>query len=539
MIELGARLEKPTAYSRATGKAPPPAPGAKAESALSGLNNFHLFAAVAILLLASNAIFATALQPAPAALVLVGCATLGALILRMPHATCTLFRASVDWRVYAACGACGAALCILGGQAHFLYSTTDWLVRDAVLHDVVASGFNIVYRYGEQDYLLRAPLGLFTIPAVAGRAFGVYAAHLVMLAQNAFILSTIVYFLVSLAQARKAPMLLLFFLFSGMDIVGVMVAEAVSLSRGGEFMSFNHIEWWLNFFTSARLQFSSHITQLFWAPNHMIPGWLFGMLALLYVRKEVDLAVLLGSFTLLLLWSPLAMIGALPFIALFALERGFEVLSGRRVWLAAIGGLCFLPVAIYLTTDAGQVPHGWLIGQDFFALIYIAVVAIELPQIAIVLAGWRLLEPGDRRLMGVAIASLLAFPLYSFGPYNDLSMRGSIAPLFLLAFAFARVAVLTPRDNGRFATAIGVVVILSFATPMLEIQDAFNPRYAISDCNLLTAWHKTYRSQLPTNYWSRVEKTPSWLITPGAAAPLTLEDRKCWPDHPLLGDAMK
>lgn len=537
-IDTSARLETATGLNRSA-EMEAFAPASRTNARARGrVGNFHLFAAVAMLFLAPNAIFATALQPAPAALVLVGCAILGVLILRTPPAGAFL-AAAVDWRAYAGCVAFGFALCLLGGGGHFFYTPSDWLIRDAVLKDLVTHGFNLVYRYQDQNYLLRAPLGLYMIPALIGRFSTLYAAHIAMLAQNTFFVSTAAYFVVSLAQVRKTPMLLLFFAFSGMDIVGVAVAEIVAFFRDGQLMSFAHIEWWLNYFTDFRLQYSSHLTQLFWVPNHMAPGWWFATLALLYVRREVDIAVLAGSFALMLLWSPLAMIGALPFLALFAIELGPKAWLTKRTMSAALGGLCIVPIALYLTMDAGAVPKDWLFKREHFLPLYALFLLLEIPQVAIIASRWSLVEPSERRLLVLAIGFLFAIPLYSLGPFNDFAMRSSIVPLFLVGYAFSRIATLTPRDNGPFATLIGVIVILSFATPMLELRDSLNPSYAISDCNMLTSWHKTYRAEMPTNYWARVEKTPAWLIVPGSAAPLTLEQRQCWPDHPLLDDEMK
>ncbi|MCX7899677.1 MAG: hypothetical protein N2444_06290, partial [Methylocystis sp.] len=317
MSEIGVRVERVAEVEReSTGGAANETRRLGAGVRRGRVTNFHLFAAVAMLFLMSNGIFATALRAAPAAVVLTGCAALGALLLRAPRGG--LLSASLDKRSYAACAMLSVALCALGGQGHFFYSPGDWLVRDAVLHDLVGNGFGIVYRYENQDYLLRAPLGLYMIPAVVGSLTSLYGAHLAMLAQNAFILSVIAYFVLLLAQVRKVPMLLLFLAFSGMDIVGVAAAEAASLYQDGALMSFSHIEWWLNYFVPYRLQFSSHVTQLFWVPNHMAPGWWFGVLALLYARKEIDFAVIAAFFALSLIWSPLAMIGALPFVCLFA-----------------------------------------------------------------------------------------------------------------------------------------------------------------------------------------------------------------------------
>ncbi|MCC3245812.1 hypothetical protein LG047_10805 [Methylocystis sp. WRRC1] len=511
---------------------------ANARAAQRVATNFHLLLAATLVFLLPNAIFATALRPAPAALVLIGCGAIAAFLWRLPRAGAFL-SAPLDPSSFGACLAAGIALCLLGGEGHFFYSTHDWLIRDAVLSDLVKNGFTVLYNYESQDYLLRAPLGMYMIPATVGRAFGLHAAHIALLTQNAFLVGAVAYFVASLANVRKTPMLLLFFAFSGMDVVPILVAEAIEIFVHNGFLPFTHIEWWGDYYTTIRLQYSSHLTQLFWVPNHMAPGWWFAVLALLHARGEVDLGALLVSFAAMLLWSPLAMMGAAPFIALFALQAGARGLFSSRTIMACAAGLCLLPIALYLTMDAAEVPHEWLITRDGFALYWPAFIAIELPQIAIIAYAWSKVEAADRRILLLAIGMLIFIPICSMGPSNDFVMRSSIAPLFFIAFAFSRIAVLTPRDNGRFATAISVIVILSFATPMLEIKQAFRGSYAISDCNMLTSWHKGDISIKPTNYWARVEKVPAWLMSAEGPAPLTVEDRKCWPDHSYLNEAMK
>lgn len=500
--------------------------------------NFHLFVATGFLFLLPNAIFATAFRPAPAAVVLLGCGVIASLLWRAPRMR-GILAAPVDLATYGGCLGLGAAVCVLGGEGHFFYTPVDWLTRDAVLADLVKNGFTVLYRYDDQDYLLRAPLGMYLAPALVGRAFGLYAAHMALLAQNAFLVGAIAYFVALLADVRRVPMLIIFFAFSGLDIVPVLIAEAIELLNSQPFKPFVHIEWWGEYYSTIRLQYSSHVTQLFWVPNHMAPGWWFAVLALLHARREVDLATLLVSFAAMALWSPLSMIGATPFLALFALASLPRALFAPRNFIAAGAGFCLIPIALYLTLDAAEVPHEFLPKRDGFWLRWLTFLAIETPQVAIVAYAWRKVAASDRRLLLLAFALLAVIPLYSVGTSNDFAMRASIPALFLLAFAFSRVAVLTPRDNGPFATIIGVIVIVSFATPMLELKQAFRGSYAISDCNMLTNWGKGDVSALPTNYWARAEKAPAWLMTSAAAAALTIEDRKCWPDHPLLIEEMK
>lgn len=496
------------------------------------------FLVVSLIFLAPNALLALSLRGVPAFFILAGAVGAGVLLWR-EAAHSDFLHAPVDARQLAICLALGVALCLLGGEGHFFLPKSDWLIRDAVLADLVRDGVVVLYRDEGQTFLLRAPLGMYLLPAMIGRLYGLYAAHLALLAQNAIVVGVIAYFTGILAQVRRAPMLLLLLGFSGLDIVGVFAAEAVELAGGGAFIPVNHTEWWSQYFWPGRLQYSSLITQFFWVPNHAAPGWWFALLILLHARGAVRFPALLASFAPLLIWSPLSMLGAAPFLALFATWRWRTLLS-RDVMASVAASLCFLPVAIYLVVDAGAVAHEWLILRDGFARLYPFFLLVEIPQAALVLYCFRYVATADRPVFWVALAILFILPVYSFGPYNDLMMRASIPSLFLLAFHFARIVVLTRSGGGALASVASTLVLLAAATPFIEIVSALAPSYAISDCDLLTGSHKLEPGKLPTNYLARIEKVPVWLVDPaGARAPRTVVDRKCWPDHPGLEESLK
>ncbi len=272
----------------------------------------------------------------------------------------------------------------------------------------------------------------------------------------------------------------------------------------------------------------------------MAPGWWFALIVLFHARGEIGFPAVLAASPPLLLWSPLAMLGAAPFVAWLALRSPRRLVFTPETVLAAMTGLCFAPIALYLTIDAGAVPRGWLMFRDGFLRTYVSFLLVEIPQAAVLVYAWRKIAGPDRGALVLALVLLLAIPLYSFGPGNDFAMRASIPALFLLAFNFARIAVLTPRDDSAVPTLIASLVLISAATPLLEVRTALGGAYAISDCNMLTAWSKTDGSTLPTNYWAREEKIPAWLMSlEDAPAPLTIEKRKCWPDHPRLLDSKK
>ena len=69
-------------------------------------------------------------------------------------------------------------------------------------------------------------------------------------------------------------------------------------------------------------------------------------------------------------------------------------------------------------------------------------------------------------------------------------MRASIAPLFILAFVFADVALKLRPDEKWPKKAVFWIVSLGAFTPGLEIRDVVSEQsFAISSCDLLTAAH--------------------------------------------------
>ena len=197
-------------------------------------------------------------------------------------------------------------------------------------------------------------------------------------------------------------------------------------------------------------------------------------------------------------------------------------------------------MAFFLTRDAGDNPHRLLLSLPNYGLLYGLFLLVEIPQGLLIACNWNRIERCDRRALAAALAVLLILPAFEFGHSNDLAMRASIPPLFLLAFAFARLCASLPqaKEKSALALAAGMIVFLGAATPGLEIARAFLPAYAISDCNFLTSWRKSAPRSNGANYLARIEAMPEWLVKPSAERQ-TLEDRRCWPDHPLLEEARK
>ncbi len=413
------------------------------------MNNRGLMIATTGVFVSGNALFAMSLRAAPATVVLAGCAGVLAMAASaQPRSPDGFLARPIAWRALILCFFVALTLFIVGGEGHFLHTTNDWLIRDAVLADLVRHAPPIVYDYDGAQYMLRAPLGMYVLPAAIGRLTGLFAAHMTLIAQNAFVLASILYTLAFLAPRRKAAVLTVFLLFAGLDIIPLVIEAWMRTAHGGAFVLPSVTSAWNEWFS-----FSNHFTQMFWVPNHALPGWWIAVLALLVARGEIDLGAMAAAVAPLALWSSLSILAAPVLLLYLALRAPVVALNDRRNWLAVFVALLFLPIALYLSSAAETVESEWMIFRDAFWAVYVITMIVQIPHALVLLNYWRMIATSDRGLLLISIAILLIIPVYSFGPSNDLSLRASIAPLAILAFEFSLVATsLDPTEQpwGRF-----------------------------------------------------------------------------------------
>jgi hypothetical protein len=359
---------------------------------------------------------------------------------------------------------------IIGGSGHIFYANKDWVVRDAVLLDLVRDPWPVTYRIDGVPLLLRAPIGYFLPAALVGKCTSVAIASKALLIWTiAGVVLTFLLMLRDRPDLRGALVrIVIFVAFSGMDILG-------EIGHNGIPPLGKHIEWWDFLF-----QYSSHTTLLFWVPNHALPGWLAiaWLLGQDPKRLSVTTAILFVVFTPL--WSPLTAIGLAPIVAVALLHRfvGEPVGAIARAlidWRMLIPVVaCLVLVFPFLIAGSDRVASGggasirW-VGEDFTPR-YIEFVLLEFAGIAALLV---VRAPRDP-LLWTAIVVLLLLPFYRFGPNNDLVMRGSIAPLALLAIGMGRW-LSTPRIarvQPRRVIVASLLLGLGAVTPLMEVDRA-------------------------------------------------------------------
>ncbi len=427
----------------------------------------------------------------------------------------------IAWPWFAGICALSLAWTAISGVGHFFYANTDWIIRDAVLHDLTNAGWPP--SYVDQDgasLILRAPVGYYLPSAVIGRLWGLEAGN------NALYLWTAIGFALFLAAAcrqfetgtQRATCVLLLVLFGGMDILGFTLRTGRAPFLG------ENVEWWLQI-----IQYPSNTYLMAWVPNHALPAWL-GITLILRFWGQLPLARITPLLAAAIpLWSPLAAIGLFPFF-LFALawRRDYRILFSPHSGLPFL--LPALAIAAYVSMDAGTVMHGWFIGSfpsaSEFLLFYLAFCLLEFGILVLVLSRLTTFTIPTR----IAVTVLCLLPIYVYGPYNDMAMRASIPALAILALAC--VEPLTRQDRSARQTVLLCVLAIGMLGSLQEpMRGLIAPRWAPLDKpipDVVMIEHARAEHKFPAHYFAHPDQrgTNRFLRRPGPDNAVPREDDK-------------
>jgi len=368
--------------------------------------------------------------------------------------------------------AVGCGWTLLGGTDHLAFANADWHIRDAVLHDLVASPWPVGYGLLDgKESLLRAPVAFYLPAALVGKVLGLATAHVAMGIWTATGATLFLLQVLSLTPSRLRVALTVsavVVLFSGLDIIGSLLNDGPRFRYDWNITT--HIEWW-----AGKFQYSSMTTQLFWVPNHALGGWL--TIGLLFRHpRSAQLNLLLPIVVVAAaLWSPLTALGLVPFVLWRVAADSWRERSWRwvnpMVWApaAAIG----LVISAYLVLDPGRLPKGVAVGrQDDLLMDLLQQAQFFLLEAGIIGAAILVLHRSSQVALALAILALL--PLVYLGPANDLVMRASIPSLAILTIASCLALIEPAADKKRFRYkgVLAGLLLIGAVTPVEEIARA-------------------------------------------------------------------
>ncbi|WP_339817774.1 hypothetical protein MKZ15_20775 [Paenibacillus sp. FSL R7-0216] len=361
----------------------------------------------------------------------------------------------------------------LSGTGGFAYQNSDYSKHNAILRDLIHYEWPVIYNYST-DYSNSAPLVYYVayyLPAaLAGKLFGWTIANVTMYLWTVLGVILSLYWLFRIIGKFKLSFILVFILFSGMDILGGILIDK-SLPNLSD-----HLEWW----AKVLQQYPSFTTLLFWVPQHAISGWLFTSLLVYnsWVSKESKFNVFIVALSSL--WSPFVMIGLLPllFLSFFSVKSYKALFSVSNILSASV--LLFF-IGFYYLAGSGAVSSntGWIWNHiDFLevwpnlALLYV----LEFGLLFILLYR-KSLE--HKIWLFVAVFYMSIVPIYIVGGNNDFGTR-SIIPSLLVLFIFL-ISSLKQASSKVRSSLLVLLLIIGTVTPIMEISRTLTKHNQSSD----------------------------------------------------------
>ncbi len=334
----------------------------------------------------------------------------------------------------------------------------------------------------------------FYLPAAAvGKALGWSAAnHALQLWALIGLVLSLTWFC-RLSGGFLARNVLLFLVFSGLDIISTLIFRWNEL-LGTSFQQLSSGNWgavdWRTFrFWNWQLDagdiwlgrtYPSHCELGFFAPQHGIVGWVAAGLLLREGTLSVSLrpAKIALLWALTTLWSPFISIGLIPVIVASLLAS--NVPSRRRTltetltdWLAAfaIGGM----VALYYFSRWCEMPFsaapesGFGLGSIFmtpwtFTWRLILFVLLEVGVLIGLVWAAGVISPNLKKTLTISAIFLVVLPIFRYGGLNDLVMRASIPALFVVAAATGQTLVRWSKI-GVYRWLIVAVLLIAASNP--------------------------------------------------------------------------
>ena len=413
--------------------------------------------------------------------------------------------------------AAAVAILALGGEGRLFYANPDWQVRDAVLSDMATHPWPFAYILHGQAMILRAPLGMYLLPALLGGADHHDAALLLFNAVRLGFLLALTSTLFERGLQRRVALFVALTL-SGWDVLGIALRNSF-----GANLPWDHIEAW-----DFGLQFSSNLTQAFWAPNHALAGWICAVFFALWQRGKAPIGWFAASVPLVAIWSPLAVMGTVPFVVL----AGLTALRRREIRLhdlvmAAVALAVAMPALFYMHSDAAQVATKF---RHVGAIDYGLQMLFEVMPLLVPPLFSRTTDPSDRVTLRVVFVCLVLAPFIQVGTSSDFQMRASIMPLALLSIFFAAWLNRQILHRSLTGLAYGILALsLGAVTPALELRRALvNGPSPAPLCSLVGVWkHQTGLVAPVTTYLARAGSLPVRL----QAIPMLVRDNDqphCW-----------
>ena len=360
---------------------------------------------------------------------------------------------------------------LLSGIGGFVWQNRwDHMFRNALFQDLVKYDWPVIDTSLEPTRILCYNLGFWLPSALIGKAFGMQAGYVFQLiwAFGGVALT----FALLCERLGKVSMtaLILFLVFSGLDIVLFFLGKIHSheLSTAlGELLKGTHLELKLYQFSSA-----SNTTLLFWVYNQIIPFWV----AFLLLLRETSNRSRLFVFMLMLLYSPFPAVGTLPLLIYqFFQKSNFEGVAKpdrvrsflrNTITIPNLTGfvVCLLISLFYMsniaTGSVGLIPLNTGSLMEFGMYF-----ATEFLVFLLFILLYRKSDPTYWVLLG----SMIVFSFITLGNNYDFGWRTCIPAAFYTMLLIAKILSEPAPKRRLLRIALIAVLVIGSVTPAMEV----------------------------------------------------------------------
>lgn len=348
----------------------------------------------------------------------------------------------------------------------------DHMFRNALFSDQVRYAWPVIDASLSAPRMLCYNFGFWLPSALIGKLFGLQAGYLFQIVWAFIGVALAFAFICERLGKISIPVLVVFILFSGLDIVLFFIGKIHSNTLQTalpELIAGTHLELKLYQFSSA-----SNTTLLFWVYNQIIPFWVVFLLLLRQTNNRSRLFV----YMLMLLYSPFPAVGCLPMVVYQFLQKSnFAEISGKKSFrtflrntltVENVTGLivCLIIALFYMSNIATgsvgtiKINAGSLME---FALYFTTEFLVYLVFIL-------LYKKADARYW-VLMGSMVVFSFITLGNNYDFGWRTCIPAAFYTMLLIMQI--LTDPASGqtykRLKFALIAVLVLGSVTPAMEM----------------------------------------------------------------------
>ncbi len=354
----------------------------------------------------------------------------------------------------------------LSGIGGFAWQNTDHYWRNEIFNLLVEYRWPVVQASKLGSKGMSYYVGFWLVPALVGKLLGVGAGYIAQYIW-AVIGVAIFYGLLCRKIGKIAILPLVFFiLFSGLDIVGLLVNNTndfINMQLG------KHIETWIDGY-----QFSSFTTQLFWVFNQAIYAWIITLLVLDEQNKNIVLIMAAG-----LLSTTLPMVGLFPIAVYVMIKNAAKTAANSRAkdvipelfksgfsYTNMVGFAATIVMGmLFIGNKATDITENRTTASNNI-YTYLLFLAIEI-GVYVAITIRRNIKDG---LYIVSLVTLLVCPLIIIGEGNDFCMRACVPAQIVLFIYFLRYMYeCIQQKKYRIFAIIAIFFLIGAVTPFNEI----------------------------------------------------------------------